>query len=64
MIKIIFSLFVFTLPLFAQNPLSGELIFPLQPQHVHSSSIVELSNGDQLVCWFQVAGNALQTMLW
>ena len=34
----------------------SELIFPLQEQHVHSSSIVELPNGDLLTCWFQGSG--------
>mgnify|MGYP002633531797 CR=1 FL=1 len=34
----------------------GELIFPLQGQHVHGSSIVELPNGDMLTCWFQGSG--------
>ncbi len=32
------------------------LIFPLQGQHVHSSSIVELPNGDLLAAWFQGSG--------
>jgi len=42
--------------LFAQKGLTGELIFPLQGQHVHGSSIVELPNGDLLACWFQGSG--------
>ncbi len=33
-----------------------ELIFPLQDKHVHSSSIVELPNGDFLAVWFQGSG--------
>lgn len=32
------------------------LIFPVQGQHVHSSSIVYLPNGDLLVAWFQGSG--------
>ena len=36
--------------------LSGELIFPLEKWHNHSSSIVELPNGDFLVCWFHGSG--------
>jgi predicted neuraminidase len=36
--------------------LSGELIFPLEKWHNHSSSIVELPNGDLLVCWFHGSG--------
>ena len=39
----------------ADEPRS-ELIFPLQGKHVHSSSIVELPNGDFLTCWFQGSG--------
>mgnify|MGYP001289240865 CR=1 FL=1 len=31
-------------------------IFPVQGKHVHSSSIVELSNGDLLSCWFEGSG--------
>ncbi|MBD3377564.1 hypothetical protein GF406_21225 [candidate division KSB1 bacterium] len=31
-------------------------IFPLQEKHVHGSSIVELSNGDLLACWFYGSG--------
>jgi predicted neuraminidase len=35
---------------------SGEIIFPLEKWHNHSSSIVELPNGDLLVCWFHGSG--------
>src|SRR5947209_11752372 len=35
---------------------SGELIFPLEKWHNHSSSIVELPNGDLFVCWFHGSG--------
>jgi predicted neuraminidase len=35
---------------------SGDLIFPLEHWHNHSSSIVELPNGDLLVCWFHGSG--------
>ena len=31
-------------------------IFPVQEKHVHSSSIVELPNGDLLTCWFEGSG--------
>jgi predicted neuraminidase len=34
----------------------SEYIFPFQSQHVHSSCIVELPNGDLLSCWFQGSG--------
>ena len=42
--------------LIGQQGIEGELIFPLQENHVHSSSIVELPNGDLLTCWFQGSG--------
>ena len=32
------------------------LIFPLQPQHTHGSTIVSLPNGDVLAAWFQGSG--------
>jgi len=35
---------------------SAELIFPLEHWHNHSSSIVELPNGNLLVCWFHGSG--------
>lgn len=35
---------------------SSELIFPPEHWHNHSSSIVELPNGDFLVCWFHGSG--------
>jgi predicted neuraminidase len=34
----------------------GELIFPLEKWHNHSSSVVELPSGDLLVCWFHGSG--------
>jgi len=40
----------------AQTAYVAEYIFPFQDQHVHSSSIVELPNGDLLACWFQGSG--------
>jgi len=40
----------------AQQTLESELIFPMQEKHVHSSSIVELPNGDLLTCWFEGSG--------
>jgi predicted neuraminidase len=35
---------------------SAELIFPLEQWHNHSSSVVELPNGDLLVVWFHGSG--------
>lgn len=32
------------------------IIFPLQQEHVHSPSMVELPNGDLLAAWFQGSG--------
>ncbi len=51
-IYILFQLLTFAV--FAQ--IDGALIFPVQEKHVHSSSIVELPNGDLLVCWFKGSG--------
>ena len=38
------------------DSLTIENIFPLQSQHCHGSSIVELPNKDMLVAWFQGSG--------
>ncbi|MCJ7449177.1 MAG: exo-alpha-sialidase [Bacteroidales bacterium] len=35
---------------------TSEHVFPLQSQHVHGSSLVELPNGDLLCCWFEGSG--------
>jgi predicted neuraminidase len=41
----------------AQSPVVSEmLIFPVQAQHAHGSSIVALPNGDILATWFQGSG--------
>ncbi len=40
----------------AAPAISGELLFPLEKWHNHSSSVVELPNGDLLVCWFHGSG--------
>ena len=34
----------------------SEYVFPIQNLHVHSSSIVELPDGDLLCCWFEGSG--------
>lgn len=36
--------------------INEQLIFPLQHEHAHGSSIVILPNGDKLACWFQGSG--------
>ncbi|HEV7350932.1 sialidase family protein [Telluribacter sp.] len=46
---------------FGQSPAAPHvvrqmLLFPVQEQHVHGSSIVSLPNGDFLVAWFQGSG--------
>ena len=38
------------------EPVSSELIFPLQSEHVHGSTIEELPNGDLIAAWFQGSG--------
>lgn len=53
---VIIILIITTINLIAQQDFVSQLIFPLQKQHVHSSSIVELPNGDLLSCWFQGSG--------
>lgn len=34
----------------------SQIIFPLQTQHVHGSTVVECPNGDLLAAWFQGSG--------
>ena len=48
-----------SLTLTGQVKVDSTLIFPVQGKHVHSSSIVELVNGDLLVCWFKGSGERL-----
>ncbi len=38
------------------NLARSQIIFPLQEEHVHGPTIVELSNGDLLAAWFQGSG--------
>ena len=38
------------------NGISQQIIFPLQHEHVHGPTIVELPNGDLLTAWFQGSG--------
>ena len=38
------------------GPFRPEFIFPVQEKHVHSSSLVELPDGDLLVCWYEGSG--------
>jgi len=53
-ISILILFLSFTLA--GQPKIDSTLVFPLQKKHVHSSSIVELPNGDFLVCWFKGSG--------
>ncbi|MEN8227879.1 MAG: sialidase family protein [Bacteroidota bacterium] len=39
-----------------RSKFSSGYIFPFQDLHVHSSSIVELPNGDLMACWFEGSG--------
>ncbi len=39
-----------------EKKLKTSFIFPFQEKHVHSSSIIELPNGDLLSCWFEGSG--------
>jgi hypothetical protein len=54
------TLIVMNLTAFAQkstgSSFRSEYIFPVQEKHVHSSSVVELPNGDLLTCWFEGSG--------
>jgi len=48
--------FCLTAVIAAKSEADSELIFPIQRQHVHSSSIVACPNGDLLAVWFQGSG--------
>jgi sialidase-1 len=54
-ISLVYFIFLFAHLCGQQGP-ESKLIFPLQEKHVHSSSIVELPNGDLLTCWFEGSG--------
>jgi predicted neuraminidase len=55
--KFIFITFLFlSFSVSAQIKIDSTLVFPVQDKHVHSSSIVELPNGDLLLCWFKGSG--------
>ena len=54
--------FLFASIVVAQPFYDGELIFPPEKWHNHSSSIVELPNGDLLACWFHGPASGRRTM--
>lgn len=56
--RLFFSCFFYLLlfRLTAQELSLGQDIFPLQTEHAHGSTIVELPNGDLLTAWFQGNG--------
>jgi predicted neuraminidase len=54
-VRPIFVLLAFTVGAAAAQ-FSGELIFPPEKWHNHSSSVVELPNGDLLACWYHGSG--------
>lgn len=43
-------------PAAASARFEAELVFPLEHWHNHSSSLVELPNGDLFVCWYHGSG--------
>ena len=49
------NFYSFSLTAQDQN-IKTSFIFPFQDKHVHSSSIIELPNGDLMVCWFEGSG--------
>jgi len=53
----IISTAVYAQPTGTRPPIEAEtLVFPVQGEHVHGSSVVELPNGDLLAAWFQGSG--------
>ncbi len=55
-LNVFFSSAIFPESNESKAAINSEYIFPLQGKHVHSSSIVELPNGDLLSCWFEGSG--------
>lgn len=55
-LSILFILFLVFSLAFSAPLKKGQFIFPLQEKHVHSSSIIELPNGDLLTCWYHGSG--------
>ncbi len=52
-----FMIIFLSFSLIAQEKnLKTSYIFPFQDKHVHSSSIIELPNGDLMTCWFEGSG--------
>jgi len=52
-----FMIIFISFSLIAQEKnLKTSYIFPFQDKHVHSSSIIELPNGDLMTCWFEGSG--------
>ena len=54
-LMIFVGLFNYTLPA-QKKKFDSTFIFPFQEKHVHSSSIIELPNGDMMACWFEGSG--------
>jgi predicted neuraminidase len=50
-----FATLLLSIPIFSAE-LKQQLIFPPEKWHNHSSSIVELPNGDLFVCWYHGSG--------
>src|SRR6478736_5617388 len=54
--KLLTLLFAPLVSALAAPQFSGELIFPQEKIHNHSSAIVETGDGDLLVCWYHGSG--------
>lgn len=54
--RTIFALLLAAVSLAAQPRMQSELVFPLEHWHNHSSSVVELPDGDLLVVWYNGSG--------
>jgi predicted neuraminidase len=54
-VRLVFVILAFAVRATAAQ-FSGELIFPPEKWHNHSSSVVELPNGDLLACWYHGSG--------
>lgn len=54
--RLVMLILILSFSILGLAQIGGSLIFPVQEKHVHSSSIVELPNGDLLACWFKGSG--------
>ena len=54
--RLIFLMMIFCFVSLIAQKRHDTFIFPFQNKHVHSSSIIELPNGDLMACWFEGSG--------